>query len=651
MLEPVWNYSDRRLAAVQENDDLSIILDVDETGLFRVAADQTSIDLGMAAARVLAVSDTNGPLTFTIAGPSVQIEPTSVDRLIQIKATPRHIFTLLNGTLPPGISITPEGIIAGRVLNFVASAETLFTFTLRATNGYTVRDRTFEIAATPVQSAATFDLELIAPDTFDQVLNLHYRLLTSAERASSIALTIPVIDADGELPLISVSYVTGLVRTPRDHSGLPPGISLVDGQLVGIVDPKARPGRYFFRITINDPVTPSSLIFAISVAETVEELSNIIPVVEWLTPKGALGSLFEHDISYFSVVATAPNTTPVYSLSPRSGALPPGLFLTPDGLISGTVGMVDSTTTFSFTVRARLGVQFVDRTFSITVREKYDSDDVVDLYLKLAVTDRNAVLPGYTSAIDPTAIYRASDENFGLASQAMVYLIGGLDGTGAGGGPTLDSIEIDLASILTIDGAPAKSEDNPLLLALAGSYAGMMNEIYDYHDGTVELILGPHRTAVARNALGEIIYEVIYRELYDRQEGAGGFSSTASTPVEQRVVWAQSNQGDPRYVYPPSLRNVRLDLVRDVGFAVQDETRRYKIGPTGPEALPLWMRSQQTDAITSVSGFVAALPIAYLKPGKSAPALKALMKNADLPPSGKLLKFKHYYLTPKLRLR
>jgi hypothetical protein len=167
----------------------------------------------------------------------------------------------------------------------------------------------------------------------------------------------------------------------------------------------------------------------------------------------------------------------------------------------------------------------------------------------------------------------------------------------------------------------------------------------DYH-GSVEFILGDHALAFVRGNGGEVLYEVIYRRIFDPQEGVGGFSTRSSTPVEEKVLYPQTPVGSPeQYVYENSLRNIRLDLIRDLGLATDDVTLRTRPGPDGAEAMPVWMRSpQRAGDPSSALGYVAAFPVAFLKPGYGEEVLTRLSGIAarSLVQAGKVIRIGGY---------
>jgi hypothetical protein len=138
-----------------------------------------------------------------------------------------------------------------------------------------------------------------------------------------------------------------------------------------------------------------------------------------------------------------------------------------------------------------------------------------------------------------------------------------------------------------------------------------------------QITLGEIKTAVARNAAGEIIYEVVYSEVIDNLINPQGIS------VSKEIFWPRfiplelgpwytseenifTSYGDPsfytsltpglaRSLYPNSLPNMR----EQVGDVLGQEFNS--------NLLPKWMTSQQLNG--STTGFVPAWVICYTKPG------------------------------------
>ena len=170
--------------------------------------------------------------------------------------------------------------------------------------------------------------------------------------------------------------------------------------------------------------------------------------------------------------------------------------------------------------------------------------------------------------IPPDSLYRADDPNFGIA-QDVIY---------------------DHAYGLT-----AASLDD---------YVAAMDLNHYWRNIT----LGPIATAQARDADGNVIYEVLYSQIQDDLLNNQGISVGKSVTLPYPVnVGLETTQ----IVYPNSLPNMRDQIIDEIG----------QLSP----ALPLWMLSRQANR--QVLGFVPAWVIAYVLPGQGERLLYNLQRN------------------------
>jgi hypothetical protein len=112
------------------------------------------------------------------------------------------------------------------------------------------------------------------------------------------------------------------------------------------------------------------------------------------------------------------------------------------------------------------------------------------------------------------------------------------------------------------------------------------------------LVLGNIQVAQARNAAGEVIYEVVYSRVIDNLLNDAGQS--VSKQVNLAFPITETDSTEISVVYPNSLINMRDQVIDTVG----------QVG----NVLPLWMLSKQADG--RVLGFQPAWVIAYAKPGR-----------------------------------
>jgi len=113
------------------------------------------------------------------------------------------------------------------------------------------------------------------------------------------------------------------------------------------------------------------------------------------------------------------------------------------------------------------------------------------------------------------------------------------------------------------------------------------------------LVLGQISTAQARDAQGNVLYEVVYSNVIDDLVNDQGQSVSKIITVPYSVELPDSSIVNS--VYPNSLINMRDQVVDSVGQI--------------SDYLPLWMTSRQQDG--SVLGFRPAWVICYTLPGRS----------------------------------
>jgi hypothetical protein len=326
-------------------------------------------------------------------------------------------------------------------------------------------------------------------------------------------------------------------------------------------------------------------------------LSNeITDTIIWSTPSD-LGTIFNSTISTLNVVAIA-DTELSYRIT--SGALPPNLLLLDNGEITGIVANQPTDTlleqnvetVFTVTIQAYSALYPVvqaTKTFTITVIQEY-TQPTDTLYIKAApsINDRNILNTLLTSeTLMPEAmVYRPNDIYFGKATSIIYEHAYGIY-----------SSEID-------------------------EYLAAVTQNHYWRNIT----LGEIKTAVAKNSLGEIIYEVVYSEVIDNLINPSGVS------IQQEIYWPRPidlqlgpwytsitdiftsydtvlgqdyytslSPGYAQLLYPNSLFNMRNRVGQVVG---QEFDSRL---------LPLWMTSQQANGGTL--GYTQAWVICYTKPG------------------------------------
>jgi hypothetical protein len=347
-------------------------------------------------------------------------------------------------------------------------------------------------------------------------------------------------------------------------------------------------------------------------------VTNINGNITWISPPD-LGIVLNGLPSMAYVKATS-DVDLLYRVLPVEGEmLPPNLELLPNGELSGIVAFQpgetfqdpNTTTPFTFTIQAyseRFASVISSQTFTLSVYQEFNNPTDI-LYCKCtpSISDRNllATLLDNDSLIPPDYLYRSDDPFFGKATSVVYEHAYGINAS---------SIDEYLAAITK-------------------------NHYWR------QLTLGDIKTAIARNDMtGEILYEVVYSEIYDNlinykdveryqvttqsnvvipqgvsvsrriywprpiplflgpwyDSEIGIFTSWNNTPNGE-ALFTSRTPGFVRTVYPNSLPNMRQQVVDILG-----QTQNYEI-------LPMWMTSQQRNG--STLGFTPAWVVAYCKPG------------------------------------
>lgn len=378
------------------------------------------------------------------------------------------------------------------------------------------------------------------------------------------------LDAQENYQLIDVTTVTGL------GSGAKVAIQKINASWIdgNITTSPSLYNTYTFTYTAIDnltTLTSDPITFSITV---VGEVDNIPfdPAVNWTTDSN-LGTLYNTEISTLYVEATS---VAGYSLEYTivSGSLPPDLSLALNGEINGrasfetesTVTPAGTSNTYIFTIQAQnptVPIITSTKTFTLTI---YQISDVPyeNMYARAFLTDSDEIklasLLEDTDIIPTNYLYRPTNPFFGRA---------------------------------TVDGGILYQHMYGVVASEIANYAANMDENFYWKN----IVLGPIKTALAKNDAGDIIYEVVYSEIVDDLINNEGQS------VSKQINWPNLVNGVATTVYPNSLPNMRTQIEDTLGQENQDNL------------LPIWMTSLQPNGASL--GFTPAWVICYTKPGYS----------------------------------
>lgn len=522
------------------------------------------------------------------------------------------VVKLAAGQLPPGLSITAQGVISGVVeptaqpdavagfsrdgqgfseysFDFNTQSENItYEFVLEVTDGKSSNLRTFSIVVYSRNICTADTTQLTADNTFvtaDAVPTRSPLILTptgSIGRVRSdnfFAFQFDGYDPEGN-QLVYVQggdSIPGLVLDPNS------------GWLYGYIpDQGLTETTYNFTVTVYESV--DSTIVSPAYEYSITLVGAIDTEIIWVTDTN-LGTINNGAVSMFEVLARNVSGIPLeYRLSSGSASsLPQGLTLLPSGHIAGRVSFdtfaLDSGATtfdvdsrdatitqpttfdmkFTFVVEAygQGNTQVsVTKTFTITVVREYN-EPYENLYIQAMPpqNDRNLIqsLLYDQEIIPPSDLYRNDDQNFGRAQQVVYWHAYGLT---------------------------------------SSTYEEYISALYENHYWK-NLILGEIKTAQAVDDNGNVIYEVVYSQIVDDLVNSSGESVSKDVVIPYPINPGDSTEID--VVYPNSLINMRDQVIDTVG----------KVS----DILPRWMLSKQTNG--RVLGFVPCWVIAYTNPGKS----------------------------------
>ena len=519
------------------------------------------------------------------------------------------VVTLVAGQLPPGLTISTNGVISGYIIPNIPSGatpgfsvpgqgydqypfdfttesvSTNYQFTLRVTNGQSSDLRTFDIFVYALSSMTADNTTITADNTF----------ITA--------------DVGPLIPPIIITP-TGSIGTTRSDNffafqfsgidfnynqfefiattALPPGLVLDPntGWLYGYIPANGiNITTYSFIIRAREVNNPTVISVPYDYALTIE--GPVSSDIIWLTPSD-LGVIDNGDTSTLYVEAVNVSGLPLtyQLLSGSDSRLPQGLQLLTSGNIAGRVSFdtftldggtttfdatkntnttaiprpttFDMVCTFTVNVTSTNGLVNVNKTFSIRVVRRYEVP-YDNLYIQAMPpqNDRDLIasLVQNNTIFPPALIYRKDDPNFGVASRVIYEHAYGL-------------------TAATYD-----------------DYVASLNLNHYWKN----LVLGEIKTAQALDDLGNILYEIVYSEVIDDLVNNSGESVGKS--VNLPFVIPVDNQ----IVYPNSLVDMRTQVIDTVGQV--------------SNVLPRWMLSKQANG--NVLGFTPAWVIAYTNPGQS----------------------------------
>ena len=602
----------------------------------------------------LSTADVTGNVTV-LDGSYIEYDIVATDT--DTAAGQNLVYEVVQGSLPPGVTMTLNGKISGVVelviddaygpqggYDFDAfpdfsaltpsdggqptaprniydrtviskSRSVNYDFIVRVTDGVSSVDRNFNIFVYSADywvvsnSNITIDQTLIGDNSVTMDLHTGRPPVFTTEsdlgtfrHDNAVVIRIDVSDFDPLQANLEYSITSGVLPT-----GL--SIDLNSGEIYGtLASQSAIEVDYTFTVRANRVVATGLNTFS-ERTFTMKVIGEVNIGIAFTTPV-IIGTLTADIPSTLSIVAVTEEANRVLSYSVTSGSLPTGITLSDAGNLIGTIDpsdFTDSTRAFAFTVTVSDQYQSAatSQEFTLNISIPYTTVEYGNMTgHATSFIDQNIF---YNIAQDPIInspeyIFRPEDPTFGMRNKAEMLLLAGLE-----------------AQTLTA-----------------------FQQQMEQNHAPKTLYFGDIKTAEAKED-GVVKYEVVYVEMKDIMVNSKGESVASSIKLRDAVVKpilgprASSTNATTDYQeyeittdgglsFSTSGSKVRYanQLSADLGTithlypnAVANMRSRIKsLGHKEYTYLPLWMRTTQSDTLAPL-GYVMAVPICYCKPGTS----------------------------------
>jgi len=563
-------------------------------------------------------------------------------------------FSILNGKLPPGLSLSSDGKITGvlepthlqagpgwdttyvgwdtlgwdqgTVGDYTKIDRIVYTFTIEVSDKKSVDLRTYAIVVYN-KSDVTADNAVITDDNAiftTDITNSRTPILLTTDlgdhstftSGNYFAFKFNAVDFDNTGIIYSsvgaagtgfdastqfypvIDPVDGWDSQSFDQStlGIPTFLSLYEnGWLVGYIPPQTAVSQTFnFAISVknaqDNSIVSPPRLFTLTI------LGALNLEVVWNTPSN-LGYIDGGSVSQLSVNATTPSGRPLYySLATTQSKLPQGLELVSDGSIVGrtsfqTFSLDEGNTTFDLTNKAN-GLYT-----SITTFDKTYTFTVI-------AKDYSAKISGEkTFKLLINSVTYAPYDNLYLTCLPSIEKRTVLD-TILGNTDYFSPEDIYRPN----DSYFGVQKDIRLLVGygLTSNQASAYITAMQKRHYNKKFYFGNYSYATASDTNGNPIYDVIYVNLV---EDTKTYSTSASGVTIRKIPASSFTTKDGTTLYPNDLDLMINDIV-------------VAIGETNVNTLPQWQTSIQPNG--KVVGYQTAAVLAYLKPGTGAKVLYKL---------------------------
>ncbi len=603
----------------------------------------------------LSTADTTGNVTV-LDGSFIEYDIVATDT--DTAAGQNLVFEVVQGSLPPGVTMTTGGKISGVVQlaiddaygpqggydfdpfpdysaltpsdggnplatrniydrTVVSKSKSVnYDFIVRVTDGVSSTDRNFNIFVYSADywvvsnSNVTIDTTLIGSNTI--TMDAHTGrppVFTTASdlgtfrHDNKVLIRIDVDDFDPLQANLEYSITGGALPT-----GL--SIDINSGEIHGTLPSQsAIEVDYSFTVRANRVVATGLNTFS-ERTFTMKVIGEIDIGINFTTP-AIIGTLTADIPSTLSLDAVTEQANRVLSYTVTAGSLPTGITLSNAGNLIGTIDasdFSDSTRSFTFTVTVSDQYQTTATSKEFTLNIDIPFTEVEYGNMNGHATsfiDQNIF---YNIAQDPSInspeyIYRPEDSNFGMRLKPDMLMMSGLE-----------------AQTLTA-----------------------FQEQMEQNHAPKTLYFGDLKTAIAKED-GVVKYELVYIDIKDQMMNSKGEAVSSSIKLRDAIAKpilgprASSTNASADYVdyevttdgglsFSTSGSKVRYanQLSADLGTithlypnAVANMRSRMKsLGHKEWDYLPLWMKTTQVGDLAPL-GYVMAVPICYCKPGTSA---------------------------------
>lgn len=489
------------------------------------------------------------------------------------------------GQLPPGLSLSTEGIIMGFLSDNLTSDTNVsvpktYEFSVTVTDGVASTASNFNILVVDpsiIKSAGEFipNLDpgiLTTNTTYMPPLQFIKGTELGIVRAQNeIILDVSAHDPYPNIPLRTYTLGTGTTLPPYLN------LDIYNGRLYGYIPyqpaytkdytievlatrtqfdgsiPIITVDTATFTYTVITTVT--SNVFSLSIKGEVEK------AIEWISTS-SLGDVVIGEVCELAVKARKVDSPYTIGYYLSGGSLPSGLILKQDGSISGRVDYSENTGTYTFSVIARdvFALSEIEKTFTLYV-SRYNNKEYTNIYCQPFMSrEKREIYQRFLSdefVFDRSLMYRYFDPNFGVQNQIKMVLEFGIE-----------------------------------KVNLEDYFDAIQQNFYKRR-----VYFGDLKNAIARDSSGSTVYEIVYLDIIDE------------LMIGEDKFPPQSFVSNSETYYPGSIGNQRTRL------------SQILIAPgeyidINEFMMPKFMRTAQPGEYQNLN-YISVVPLCYTTTGNS----------------------------------